>query len=274
MVLLSFIIHAQSANDVLSELSEFEKADQPEVMVLGTFHFNEYKNDNSGNTFTGTPPDVLSTERQKELSEFRNLLETFKPTKICVEWKRDKQDALNEEYSSFTSSKETKERGETYQIAFKLASKMGHDKIYAVDAYNDWFMDSLVNYAFTIGQGDFFMKAQKLMPQYIQSHYDEMEGMTIEEIFLDMNSGKSLLFNHQLHQSFCKTGQDEVYLGTDLYANWMNRNMRIYTNITRIAEPNDKILVLYGASHVHSIKQMIEDDFELNLVELSQIKGE
>ena len=48
-------------------------------------------------------------------------------------------------------------------------------------------------------------------------------------------------------------------------------NSKIFTNVLRIAEPNDRIIVLYGAAHIHSLKTMFGDSYDFDVEELSAL---
>jgi hypothetical protein len=63
-----------------------------------------------------------------------------------------------------------------------------------------------------------------------------------------------------------RVGKDSDYAGTDLVSDWYARNLKIYANLTRIAEsPNDRILVLYGAGHLKLLQQFVKDSGEYDL---------
>jgi hypothetical protein len=68
----------------LSFVSAFaQNSNKPQVMVLGTFHF-----DNPGlDVANAKIDDVYADKRQKEIIEIINLLKKFKPTKIAIEAK-------------------------------------------------------------------------------------------------------------------------------------------------------------------------------------------
>jgi Family of unknown function (DUF5694) len=66
-------------------------------------------------------------------------------------------------------------------------------------------------------------------------------------------------------------GKDENYVGTDVMKDWYERNLKIYTNITRITEgKNDRILVLYGSGHSFLLKQFLHDSGRYTVVEANK----
>jgi hypothetical protein len=254
----------------VSQFAKYKPEEQPKIMLLGSFHFAEYQGDKSGNTFTANPPDVMSEQRQKELQELRNLIAKFRPTKICVEWKQYHQAKLSEQYKNATDLSKL-QRNEIHQIAFKLGKELGHADLYAVDTDNRWYMDSVAAYAFSHNQGAMLMKAQQIMPGWLADHYKSMESKTMTQVFLEMNQHNYLRFAHATHLEMSTIGASDNYIGAELYLEWMKRNTKIFSNINWITEPNDRILVLYGASHVHSLKEMFRDSFNYEVVELGEL---
>ena len=52
---------------------------------------------------------------------------------------------------------------------------------------------------------------------------------------------------------------------------WYNRNLRIFANIHRIAEPGDRILVIIGAGHVPIIRHAFRASPEFRLIEVGDV---
>jgi len=46
-----------------------------------------------------------------------------------------------------------------------------------------------------------------------------------------------------------EVGADSGYAGVEPVANLYRRNLRIFANLTRIIEPGDRVVVIYGAGH-------------------------
>ncbi|WP_019415974.1 hypothetical protein [Paenisporosarcina sp. TG20] len=60
-------------------------AEVTEIILVGTFHFELQQ-------------EIL-TDKQLEIKELVNHLARFKPTKIAVEWEKNKQEELAENYA-------------------------------------------------------------------------------------------------------------------------------------------------------------------------------
>ena len=52
---------------------------------------------------------------------------------------------------------------------------------------------------------------------------------------------------------------DALYGNADPVANWYTRNLRIFTNIHRIARPGNRVLLLIGAGHGAILRQLAID---------------
>ena len=116
----------------------FNGKHQPSIMILGVFHFDypnldAYKEHHQLN--------VLLENRQQEIAELLMLLKEYKPTKILLEIDRVGRDSLfNVRYKEYLDGKFdiSNRKNEIYQLGFKLAKSMGHDRIYCVDAMPEW----------------------------------------------------------------------------------------------------------------------------------------
>jgi hypothetical protein len=92
----------------------------PQVLILGTFHMSEQENLNSH-------------QRQKEIEEVVNRLISFKPSKVAVEMITDKNEELNQKFNNYKSNTYELEMNEIYQLGFRIAKKLNHNQIYAID---------------------------------------------------------------------------------------------------------------------------------------------
>lgn len=67
------------------------------VMILGVDHFGSV----GQHLMKHDVEDVLSEEKQKEINELLDKLSKFKPTKIAVEGRKDKDEEYNLEYIKY-----------------------------------------------------------------------------------------------------------------------------------------------------------------------------
>lgn len=215
--------------------------------------------------------DVSSTKRQKEIEEFSQLLATFKPTIICTEVKLDRQQKLDENYQAYLTGKAELRKNELDQIAFRLGKKLGHSKLYAIDADAPFEMDTVVKtaqkYQFTK-----FLELLQKMPGFMQEENKKLYQSTITEFYQYINSDDYNRMSHGFYLDMAAIGKDGNYAGADLVADWYKRNLRIYKNLMALnPKPEDRVLILYGAGHAKILQDLVEDSSGLELVKLKQL---
>jgi hypothetical protein len=108
-----------------------EKAPRAQVLLLGTFHFRD------ANVDAYEPKhavNIMSAIRQREVEDLVDRLARFAPTKVAVEARAERQPQLDSLYREYRAGKWELAENEIYQIGFRLAKRMGHARVYAVDA--------------------------------------------------------------------------------------------------------------------------------------------
>ena len=71
---------------------------EPSILIVGTDHIAEKDN---GDLFQTDKVDILSNDRQDEIKEIVTSLKEFKPTKVALEYPQEKEEELNERYTSY-----------------------------------------------------------------------------------------------------------------------------------------------------------------------------
>ncbi len=96
---------------------------------------------------------------------------------------------------------------------------------------------------------------------------------TLTEHLLFLNSDEQLIFSHGHYVlSYLALGTDGEYPAADsLTGWWYNRNLRIYSNILRVMEPRDRLLLLIGAGHVPIIQHAAQASPEIDLIDLAEV---
>ena len=205
------------------------------LLVLGTFHFKDAGLD-------GYKPEVdvdfLSEPRQTELKEVLDRLERFAPTKILIEAKAERAEELNERYRQYVAGKLDLEANEIYQVGFRLAKRLGQERLYAVDVMGRNYVDLPDLEAYAVEQGQSFPRAElwegRLTELY--QHDDQLKAkQTLREHLLYLNSEDRLRIGHGHYVlSYLGLGTDEEYPATDsLTGWWYNRNLRIFSKHAR-----------------------------------------
>jgi len=242
--------------------------EKAKVLVLGTYHMG-----NPGlDAFNMEADDVMVPKRQKEIEDFVNLLASFKPTKICLETKWDRQQKLNENYQAYVNGKAALRKNETDQVGFRLAKKMNHAEVFAIDADAPFEMDTVVKAAQTY-QFTGFLELLGKLPSFMKEENKKLHESTITQFYQYMNTDEYAHMSHGFYLDMAVIGKDNDYAGADLVADWYKRNLRIHRNLQALQlKPQDRVLILYGAGHAKILQDLVEDSSNLKLVKLNELK--
>ena len=103
------------------------------VLVLGTFHMGNPGRD----VLNMHVDDMLAPKRQAEIEQFGAALEKFHPTKIAVEASATDLEFARK-YSEYLAGNYSLKADEVDQIGLRMAKRLGHKQVYAVDVEGDF----------------------------------------------------------------------------------------------------------------------------------------
>ena len=113
----------------------FAAAQEPvPVLTLGTFHF-DFPNLDQVQYAENEQIDVLNPVYQNEIETLVGLLEKFAPTIIVIERPVKMQFETDSLFRRYLADCYDLQRGEDEQIGFRLAKRLGIDRIYCVDEW-------------------------------------------------------------------------------------------------------------------------------------------
>ena len=277
LALLALIASAASAQHPPKNLGE----GRAKILLLATFHFEDAGLDDYRPKYR---LDILSNQRQKEIGEVLSALESFRPNKIAVECLSERQAALNAEFASYRAGNPA-ELGpnEIYQIGFRLAARLGHSQIYAVDARAPELgpkptTQALIERARALGQDELVQRGTQWSQWYEERNtYEDLlkTKQTILQHLRYLNSPEQLRLSlgRYLVAEFEVGGRGD-YTGADSRTGWYGRNLRIFSNIERVrTASSDRILVIIGAGHVPILQHLAENAPEYELVPCLDVLG-
>jgi hypothetical protein len=272
------------------------------VLLLGTFHFQD-----AGLDWYHPQHDIgiLSEQRQHELHEVLTRLAAFEPTKIAVECRPDTQAQLDREYQDYLQQRFSLPQSEIYQLGFRLAQRLGHPRVYGIDAWGRYYEPPLDLELY--GQGrttkelnrfledQFHFDPNDTLRQYAQRHNQEHYITAWEQIFMAAaqagdrdkttqslretlvrcNREQVLLENHGVYLTgWFKIGVGREYPGVDWVTAWYSRNLRIFANLQRITEDREeRLLVIYGLGHIPLLRHCVLASPDYRLVEVDEYLG-
>lgn len=219
-----------------------------EILLLGTIHLNE------NNDSVQLEQEERSKFGEAEFEQLVNELQKFEPEQIFVEFPVGYQQQLDKEYEAYLSNG-ILENNEVYQIAFRLAKKLHHDRVFTVDWNED--IPNL--------KGLEDIQDKEALQKILSRFEDLMEQMTrkirstdIIETFQFINSDELNRLNHQLYIDLMQLDDEIAFNWVANY--WYYRNLRIVKNIMAVRKNGAKKgLILYGSGHNYLLKQFLQE---------------
>jgi len=238
------------------------------VLVLGTYHF---ANPNRDYVKTNVD-DHLSEKRQKEIQEVVDLLAKLKPTKIALEYPEG-DDRLQTRYEAYLKGEHTLRVNESEQIGFRLAKQLGHARVYPVDNELDMDVGAAIGAAQESGDRRFLETFQSAMAM-IQDIQKRQATQTVRENLLEQNDPTWVDMGRDFYLQMARVRTGDKYVGADVVAAWYQRNFRIFANLVRIIEkPEDRLLVIFGAGHLATLRDLVRSSPDLEFVEAGEYLG-
>ena len=244
------------------------------LLILGVCHFAA----SSDSYQQQVRFDALAPARQREMEELARRLAEFRPTRIAVESLPERQSRLDSLYGAYLEGSYALGANEIYQLGFRLARNLGHQRVHAVDArmrgytsYDDlkkslsaFGQDSLLDF----GKDPWGAKYRELF-----RHDDSAKAARpLLEHLAYLNSERRLLASMGTNLvGLFKAGSDTLPLGPDWITQSFNRDLRIFQNLQRLAQqPGERILLIIGASHVPMLRLLAQSSPEFEVVEVHQ----
>lgn len=241
-------------------------AGRAEVLVLGVYHMANPGRD----IFNMQADDVLAPKRQAEIAQLVEVLKRFRPTRIAVE--RDPwNDRTAKDYAAYLAGAHELTRNEVEQVGFRLAKELGHKAVYPVDADGDFPYQRLVNYAKGSGRAKELDALSDEVGAMVKAQGEYLASHTVLETLLYMNADQKVAQDVGFYFRQAHLGEPGDWAGADLVADWFRRNMRIYSNVARLADSRDeRVLAIYGAGHLGWLRHAVSSDPTLRLRTLAE----
>jgi hypothetical protein len=262
----AFVIPAFAVGVRAQESPPLASRARADILVLGTYHMANPGRD----IFNTQIDDVLSQKRQQEMAQLVAVLQRFRPTKIAVEASSG-DERLGRRYAEYLAGKYDLSRNEVDQIGLRLARALGHKEVYAVDTDGEFPYLRLVKYAKATQREKELDSLQSEIGEMVKAQSAFIASHSILESLLYMNSDEKVAEATGYYFRQAEFGEPWDWAGADLVADWFRRNMRIYTNVTRLVEsPNERVLVIYGAGHLGWLQFAFASNPNLRLRKLSE----
>nr|WP_240451172.1 DUF5694 domain-containing protein [Wenzhouxiangella sp. XN201] len=239
-----------------------------EVMILGTYHLA-----NPGQDLHNVEvDDVTVPARQEQLEQVAQALATFQPDKIAVEAVSGREDLSLAAFEDFTPDILKQVRNEREQIGYRLAHRLGHEAVYGIDEQSDetdYFPFGVVSeFADSSGRSDAVESLQQMAAALVETMGRMHAEQTIGHALFWINQPRLIDRGHrQFYYGLLELADHEQQPGALLNARYYERNARIFAKLTRVAEPGDRVLVVYGSGHSYWLRHFVEETAGYELVE-------
>ncbi len=238
-----------------------------EILLLGTFHFQESRF------------DFCTKQVQDELKRLIKSISRFSPDAVAVEWAISQQAAIDESYAKlslsdfddFDKMKNTAlgnitmfgitmlicYENETVQVGYRLGKELGLTRIYGID--EDMGMDETL-----------FMNPSSDVKSAIQSMQDYNQGYddSIIEQYRFLNTDEWSRKNHNMYMAVNAENTDGHYNGSMTVLSWYERNLKIFSNIQRLAKNAQRIFIIYGSGHLQILRTLINETEGMTLADI------
>jgi hypothetical protein len=237
-----------------------------EVLVLGVYHMANPGRD----IFNMQADDVLAPKRQAEIAQLIEVLKRFHPTKIAVEGDVF-SDRIPKRYADYLAGKYELTRNEIDQIGLRLAKELGHKTVYAVDVDGEFPFQRIVDYAKASGRSKELEALMGEIGAMVKAQNEYLASHTILETLLYMNSDTKVASDVGFYYRDAQFGEPGDWAGADLVSEWFRRNMRIFSNVVKLADsPNERLLVIFGAGHLGWLQHDFASNPDLRLRKLAE----
>lgn len=253
------------------------------VLLLGTFHFDYPDRD------AYRPEhrlDILSESRQAEVEEVIERLDEFEPNRVAVERRAEDEATLLAEYQAYREGKFVLPRSEVYQLGFRIAARFDLSRVYPIDEWGRHY-DSRETVArhcarlLRLPEREYSSEelehamwqalSQGRMAAFLESLRDrdaDLMGLSLRKRLALENSPAAMRFGHGAYLAWTNGAPGDYMLADYITGWWYNRNLRIFSNLKRLAvSPYERILVIIGAGHLPILHHAVKCCWDLELSE-------
>lgn len=239
---------------------------QGRLTILGSPHLANPGNDEHNTDVD----DMLTPERQRELTTVCDRLEAREFDNVAVEIPRDRQATLNEQYEPVRTGLNldadaqfpdgpARIRGEAVQIGFRLARRLGLTSVHAVDSQPtppdidaDWAIDV---------PADDVPYPVPNVDQLVDDEQQRLRTADLLDVLRSQNDPTHLRSLQAVNiAAALSSTEDDGYTGSKQLGFWYERNARLLENLRRTTGPDEETLFIVGASHVCPISQLARAD--------------
>jgi hypothetical protein len=265
--------------------SVFAQTKMTNIMIMGCDHLAQIYKSNNPNT------DVLTPKRQQEMGEVTASVIKYKPDAVMIEVLPEYQHEMDSLYTLYTHNQLHLEqlpdgRSEVYQLAFRISKQLNSPKVYCVNAPGGTSQGILDN-----GNNiELYRKEGVELRNMVTEKYTALQNGTfsIKDLILFLNEPQT--YNKVYHLRYITPARvtngkfknpdkmvdtafvNPKYIGAELTSIFKNRDYKIYSNIINTVNEvkSKRALLIIGAAHIGSLKSILRDDEEYNIIDANK----
>jgi hypothetical protein len=177
-----------------------------------------------------------------------DYLADIKPTKIALEWEKTEDNELNEKYKN---SNGIYSIDDIHQVGFRLAQKLQHEKVHAINWTGNLTQDDVINLNNEIQES--YPELLNTMGTLIENAPVISSDSKLIHSYLELNDKVSIREFEKMYLSFVvvKDGKGNK-VGLDFLNKWIERELMIFRIIveTSVSNSEDRILLVIGSDHL------------------------
>jgi len=243
---------------------------QTEILLVGTFHFNNPGLDIVKNKAF----DIKNSKTQTELDIIAQKIADFNPTKIFVERPYQNQKELDSTYNLYKKGTLPVSTDEIYQLAFRVAKLNKNTSLEAID-YNgfDFPFGEVMEIMETRKQTDLKEKIMNITKEIGNDFNKKLEnGISLTNMLLYHNTDEFRYHANHIYDIILNAGNETDFEAAHLLAQWNNRNLYMYSLLKKkTTKKDERVMVLLGASHIANIKVILDANKQWKTVELKDV---
>ena len=233
-----------------------------QILLLGTVHFANPGHDQ----FNVRVDDVLAPQRQLEIREVVDRLIVFAPTKVAVEALPSGKRVAR--YVEFVAGNHELDRSEVEQIGFRVAHRMGHQRIFGIDVQGEFYVPEIEQLVSHRGpHAARWASIEKTGRDAVADIGQWLRTATIGQVLARLNSRAELERVAAPYSKLIEIVTDQNDAGSRMAANWQARNALIVERLLSVLEPDDRALVIFGQGHIPAMTQILGGMNEVSLVD-------
>lgn len=239
-----------------------ERNGLPQVMIVGVLHLQAHQD--LHNVDLGDP---LSPVRQKQIAQVAQRLLAFHPTKVMIE-AQEENGKFEQRYRDYLRGAYTLGPNENDQFGLRLARLAGNKSIFPIDVPYPFDYEKLQAYAKAHDEQSILDRADAAnFGNLLKQVNARTRSGTILDLLRFINTPKALDENIGWYLAIDRIGSANDFAGSDLCSQWWTRNLRIFSNIARQVDANDRAIVFIGQGHAAILRNFVRQSPEMQFVD-------